>query len=313
MLWPIGISYGARRARTLISIRIISVLFLWRACIGASRDFPGGLVMRAFGRILSVGALALIGVGAAQAQEARELCADRPGLGTPACTVDAGRVVFELGLGDWTHDRTPDNVSDSVNIGDALVRIGLTDSLEAQVAWSAYGHVRVRDRATGLVEKGDGIGDVTLALRQNLSNPDGSGFSIALMPYATLPVGGSAIGAGDWGAGLIVPVSFDLGGGLSLGLTPQIDAAVDGDGDGRHVAYGSVVGLGFGLTDALSGALEASVARDEDPDGHGTQALAGLSFAYSPSDDMQFDIGVNVGLNDDSADREIYFGVAQRF
>lgn len=247
------------------------------------------------------------------AQEARELCTDRPGLGTPACTVEPGKLVFELGLGDWTHEKEASGKTDTVLAGDALVRVGLTNSLEAQLGWTAYGHVRMRDRASGLVDKESGVGDVTLALRQNLHNPDGSGFSIALMPYVSVPAGGSAIGAGDWGAGLIVPVSFDLGSGLSLGLTPEIDAAVDEDRNGRHLAYGSVVGLGFTVSDAVSGALETSLTRDEDPSGHATQALAGLSFAWQPSDDLQLDVGANVGLNADSPDREVYIGIVRRF
>ncbi|MDI1294455.1 MAG: transporter [bacterium] len=250
---------------------------------------------------------------AAQAQEARELCADRPGLGTPACTMAPGKVQMELGLGDWTREKDASSQTDSVVLGDALVRFGLTDSLEAQVGWTSYGHVRTRDRLTGAIAKASGTGDVTLALRQNLHNPDGSGFSIALMPYATVPTGGSAIGAGDWGVGLIVPVSFDLGHGLSLGLTPQVDAAVDGDGKGRHLAYGSVAGLGFALSEAVSGTIEAQVTRDDDPDGHATQALAGLSFAWKPSDAMQFDIGLNLGLNSVSPDSQLYVGVVRRF
>ncbi|NML09746.1 transporter [Sphingobium sp. AR-3-1] len=263
-------------------------------------------------RMMAAAALALA-PGMAMAQEPRDLCADRPGLGTPACTVEPGRMVVELGLGDWTRQQDISTRTDTIQAGDALVRLGLGDHLEAQVGWTAYGHVRTRDRLSGLVEKDSGVGDVQVALRRNLSSPDGSGFSIAIMPYVSLPAGGSAIGAGDWGAGLIVPVSFDLGGGLSLGLTPQIDAAVDGDRDGRHVAYGSVAGLGFSLSDSVSGTIEAQVTRDEDPAGHATEALAGLSFAWQPSDDMQFDIGTNIGLNADSPDSQAYLGVVRRF
>lgn len=256
--------------------------------------------------------IALIASPAA-AQEQRELCPDRPGLGTPACTVDRGEVIFELGLGDWTRDRQGPVRTDTVQVGDALVRVGLTDSLEAQLGWTAYGHVRVRDRAAGTVGKASGVGDVTLALRQNLRNPDGSGFSVAVMPYASLPAGGSAIGAGDWGGGLLVPMSFDLSDSVSLGITPQVDAAVDGDGDGRHLGYGSVAGLGFGLSDSVSAAAEVSLYRDRDPGGHNTQALAGLSMGWQPQGDMQFDVGVNLGLNRDSPDAELYFGIARRF
>ncbi|MFB0874410.1 MULTISPECIES: transporter [unclassified Sphingobium] len=249
----------------------------------------------------------------ALAQDERELCADRPGLGTPPCTVAPGRVVAELGLADWTREKDALSRTDTVEAGDLLLRFGLTETLEAQVGWTAYGHERARDRMTGLVDRSDGVGDVRLALRQNLHNPDGSGFSVAVMPYVSVPTGGSTIGAGDWGAGLLVPLSFDLGNGLSLGLTPEIDAAVDEDGDGRHIAYGSVAGIGIDLSDQLSASLETALTRDDDPAGHNTQALAGLSIGWQPSDEVQIDAGLNLGLNRDSPDRELYLGITRRF
>lgn len=245
-------------------------------------------------------------------EERRDLCPDRPGLGTPACTVEPGSMLFEVGLADWTLDRTADGRTDSWTFGDALLRAGLTPSLEVQLGWTMLGHVRDRDRTTGDVTRTTRTGDVTLALRQNLANPDGSGFSAAIMPYATLPVGGEGVGAGDWGAGLIVPVSFELG-SVSLGLTPHVDAAVDGDGDGRHLAYGSVVGLGFGVSDSVSMAAELSLTRDRDPGGRTTDALAGISAGWQPDADSQWDLGANVGLNRDSPDVELYFGFARRF
>lgn len=248
----------------------------------------------------------------ALAREGRELCPDRPGLGTPACTVDAGAIVLEMGLADWTLDRAADSRTDSWMFGDALFRAGLTPSLEVQVGWTMLGHVRERNRQTGESARVTRTGDVTLALRQNLRNPDGTGFSIAVMPYATLPVGGAGVGAGDWGAGLLVPASFELG-ALSIGLTPHVDAAVDSDGDGRHLAYGSVVGLGFGISDDVSAAAELSLTRDEDPGGHSSEALAGLSMGWQPDGDSQWDVGINAGLNRDSPDVEIYAGYVRRF
>jgi hypothetical protein len=255
--------------------------------------------------------LALLPVGA-RAQE-RDLCTDRPGLGTPPCTVEPGRIVLELGIGDWTRDRSSGEQVDTIVAGDALARIGLTPHLEAQIGWTSYGHVRTRDLATGAVSRTSGTGDVTLALLHNLQNPDGSGVSIALMPFATLPVGGQAIGAGDWGAGLRAPVSVALSEGFALELTPEVDAAVDEDGKGRHLAFGSVVGLDFDLSGSLSTTVELSAFRDNDPSGHATQMLAGLSFGWQPSKDLQFDVGANLGLNQNSPDAQLYFGVVQRF
>ncbi|KGB58197.1 transporter [Sphingopyxis sp. SE2] len=242
----------------------------------------------------------------------RDLCPDRPGLGTPACTLDSGATMLETGIADWTLDRDADSRTDSFAFGGALLRTGLTPSLEAQIGWTMLGHVRERDRPTGDVARWTRTGDVTLALRQNLINPDSSGFSAALMPYATLAVGGEGVGAGDWGAGLIVPVSFELG-AISLGLSPHVDAAVDADGDGRHLAYGSVAGLGFALSDEVSATAELSLTRDRDPGGHATEALAGLSLGWESGADSQWDMGVNAGLNRNSADIQLYAGYARRF
>lgn len=258
-------------------------------------------------------AILLAGMGMATAQEARPLCADRPGLGTPACTVDPGRTVVELGGIDWTLDQDAAQRSDTLIAGDLLLRHGVTANLEIQAGWTAFGTVRTRDKMTGVVTRSSGIGDVTLAARYNVSNPDGSGFSAAIMPYATLPTGGDAIGAGDWGAGLILPISYSLSDTIGIALTPAVDAAVDGDRNGRHLAYGSVIGLSAALSDTVSAALEAQMTRDEDPAGHTTQALASLSFAWVSKDRLQIDAGAVAGLNADSPDLQVYLGITRRF
>ncbi|WP_447724685.1 transporter [Sphingomonas koreensis] len=255
----------------------------------------------------------MVGTGIAKAQEPRPLCADRPGLGTPACTVDPGRTVVELGGFDWTLDQDESQRSDSLIAGDLLIRHGMTPNLEVQLGWTAFGTVRTRDKSTGAVARSSGTGDVTIAARYNLSNPDGSGFSAAVMPYATLPTGGTAIGARDWGAGLILPISYSLSDTIGIALTPAIDAAVDGDRHGRHLAYGTVIGVSAALSDSVSSALEVQVTRDEDPAGHATQALAGLSFAWLPGDELQLDAGAVAGLNAASPEIELYFGITRRF
>jgi hypothetical protein len=255
----------------------------------------------------------LAGASVAQAEDLRPFCADRPGLGTPACTIDPGHVMVELGALDWTLERDSATRTDTLVAGDLLVRYGLSSTLEAQIGWTAFGHVRERDRATGSIARSNGTGDISVALRQNLSSPDGSGFSAALMPFVTIPVGGQAIGAGDWGAGLVVPLSYSLSDTIGIAVTPQVEAAVDSDRHGRHLAYGSVVGLSASLSQQLSAALEVQATRDEDPTGHSTETLASLSFAWQPRDGLQLDAGAVAGLNRNSPDLELYLGIARRF
>ena len=249
----------------------------------------------------------------AQADDLRQFCPDRPGLDTPPCTIDPGHVTVEMGGLDWTEEKDPDTRTDTLVAGDLLVRLGLSNALEAKIGWTPYGHVRERDRATGAITRSSGTGDVSVSLQQNLSNPDGQGFSVAVAPYATLPTGGKAIGAGDWGAGVLVPISYGITDKVSLTATPEIDAAVDQDRNGRHFAYGSVVGINYQFTTRFTSALELQATRDDDPEGHSTETLASLSVAYQPENGLQFDVGAVKGLNDDSPDIELYFGVARRF
>lgn len=242
--------------------------------------------------------------------EMRDLCVDRPGLATPACTIDSGHVIAELGIVDWTLERQPDARNDTIVSGDLLVRYGLDESTEAFVGWTAYGHSRTRDIATGNVTRTDGVGDVILGLKRSVSGSNGP---VALQGFVTLPTGRDGIGAGDWGAGLLVPVEIDLGEHVSLALTPEIDAAVDQDGAGRHVAFGSVVGVSIPVTEKLAASVELSAFRDLDPDGHSTTSLSSLSFGYQTDVNTQIDLGAVAGLNRTSPDLELYFGISRRF
>jgi hypothetical protein len=263
-------------------------------------------------KALAVALLSLVAfpVTNASAQE-REYCPERPGLDTPACTMAPGRVSVETAIADWTRDDQPGSREDTIRFGDTLVRVGLTDTIEARVGWTPFGHDRMRD-ASG-VDTVDGVGDVSLGIKANLHDPDGSGFSVAVLPYVTLPVGRSSIGAGDWGAGFLVPVTYELSDAVSLDLTPEIDAAVDEDGNGRHLAYSAAAGLAVKLDKDFTLTGEVQALRDDDPEEHATQTLAALSLAWSATDDLQFDILGAAGLNNHTPDARLYAGISRRF
>ena len=257
-------------------------------------------------------ALLMLAAAPAQAEE-RDYCPTRPGLGTTPCTISPGHVSVETALTDWTLDDRSDQRTDTVLIGDTLARLGLSDNVEAQFGWTPYGHVRTRDKTTGMVESAGRVGDITLGFKANLLNPDGQKVSIAVQPFVTVPVGRAPVGAGDWGGGVVVPVTFDLSETLNLATTSEVDAAVNQSGDGRHLAYSEVLGLGIKLTKQVTATLEVEALRDEDPDDTTTQALASASLAWMAKDDLQLDIGGVAGLNRDAPDVELYVGISRRF
>src|SRR3954447_827014 len=94
----------------------------------------------------------LIAAPAMAKDSLRDLCAERPGLDTPACTVDPGHLQMEVGLGDWTLDKQPDSRTDTFVTGAISARYGVGNSTEIRFGWTVYGHSRTRDHATGAVD-----------------------------------------------------------------------------------------------------------------------------------------------------------------
>lgn len=263
-------------------------------------------------KALSVALLSFAALYATSASaQDREYCPERPGLDTPACTIAPGKISVETSIADWTRDDQPGSREDSILFGDTLVRVGVSDTIEARIGWTPFGHDRMRD-STG-VDSVNGVGDVSLGMKANLLNPDGSGISVSVLPFVTLPVGRSSIGAGDWGAGFLVPVTYEISDTVSLDLTPEIDAAVDLDGNGRHLAYSSTAGLAVKVSKDFTLTGEVQALRDNDPDQHATQALAALSLAWMANDDLQLDILGAAGLNGDTPDARVYAGISRRF
>ena len=273
------------------------------------RLIPSVLVLGAF--LLSSPVVAQDG---AQDRGQRDFCADRPGQGTPVCVLDQGRWQVELGLFDTSRQSDDSAKTRSWDTGDLLVRYGLTGLTELQMGLTSWNHQTVSDRASGAREVSKGVGDLTLALRHSLANPDGSGVSVAVQGFVTAPTGARDIRADGFEGGVILPVSLPLDADWSLSLSPQVGWVSDADGEGRHAAYTMVAGLGRDIGQWNLGA-ELWISRDDDPAQPTTQSTFDLTAAWSPPalPDAQLDFGVDLGLNDDSPDVAFGVGVARRF
>jgi hypothetical protein len=253
---------------------------------------------------------ALLSATPALAQDADELCVDRPGLGTPPCVLPQGQGMAELGVVGWEHRADPTSIEDELTYGELLVRYGVGGGTEFEVGLSALETQRQRERSSPMATRISGVGDVTLAVRHNLAGGDGP---VAVHAFVTLPTGAAGIGAGDWGAGVLVPIALELPSGFELGLTPEIDAAVNASGRGRHLAWGGVIGLGRSLTSRLSLGAEVGAWRDEDPTGHATDAQAAVAMAWRVAEDWQVDGEVQLGLTSDAPRHALFMGLARRF
>ena len=251
--------------------------------------------------------LLLVGAAPAHADD-REFCANRPGLNTPPCTLSPGVVVVETGLAAIARSAGGGAIDDKLTFGDLLVRVGVAQSAEIEVGLTSF--VRDRQRDAGGVSTTRGVGDMVVAFRRGIAGPNGP---IALHAFVTVPAGKSGIGAGDWGAGLIVPMQFDLGHQFQIALSPEIDAAVNASGSGRHVQYGSVIGLSHPLTKTVGLTGELAAFRNEEPTGHETVAQAAASLAWQVLKDWQLDLEGDAGLSRAAPDYQVKLGFAHRF
>ena len=253
-------------------------------------------------------AAAMLAPGVARADD-RDFCADRPGRGTPACTLAPGQAMIEVGVVAWDHDADAQSINDVFNLADTLVRVGVTNNTELQIGLVAASHARSRDRASGAVETATGVGDGYLAIRRGLAGDNGPA---AIELFATVPIGRQPIGAGDWGAGVLVPFEISLPADFALALTPEADAAVNASGHGRHLAYGGVAGLSHPLGKKAAASAEFAGFEDRDPVGAAFDARVAGAFTYQLSDAMHIDIEADVGVTHSAPKHSFLIGFARR-
>jgi hypothetical protein len=253
-------------------------------------------------------------MASAWAADPGPICPDRPGKGTSPCTVAAGYAQVELGLFDESFQRRSGVTTDTGNAGAVLAKYGVSDSWDVEAGMALYQFQRVHD-ASGTVTA-SGVGDLFLHAKYNpLSGAPENGsspFAFVLDPYIKLPTAGGGLGNGAVEGGLVAPMSYDLGAGWSLAMTPEVDALLNASGSGHHANLVDVVGLGKSFGPFILG-TEVWTDQNLDPAGTVSQYSFDLDAAWLVGNDTQLDGGVNLGLNRATPDMEIYFGVSRRF
>lgn len=265
------------------------------------------------GRIV-LAALILAAAGPAWASDLRDLCPDRPSKGTSPCTVDRSHLQLEADILDATWARQGGTSSDSFVWANPTLKYGLTDSLDIEVNIPPLVRLRSHDDAAGTTQRSAGIGDLTVAMKANLTG-NRPGWGVALLPFVKAPIAHQPIGDGAWEGGLLVPIAGDIGHGWSLDLTPEVDVVEDGAGGGHHAVAAGSLGLSHGLGAGVSGTVEVWSQADFDPAGTTRRYSFDLALAWVPGrqPNLQFDGGVNLGLNRETPDVEAYVGITRRF
>ncbi len=261
------------------------------------------------GSILIFGAFLFAMATAASATD--PICADRPGKSSETCTVPAGHWQVETGLADWSIQRSDGERDTSLVIGETTIKYGLSDRSDIEIDVTPW--QRETSRGNGSHDSAKGVGDTRIQYKQQLTPLNGA-LQVSAYPYVKIPTARQPLGNGKWEAGLLVPIAYSIPKSpISIALTPEVDWAADSDGHGYHAAMVQVASVGWQTNDALNLSAEIWSKWDWDRAGTAKQLSADGAAAYLVSQDVQIDGGINVGLNRQTPDVELYAGISERF
>ena len=244
------------------------------------------------------------------ASEAPALCTDRPTKATSACTVPKGMVQIETDLINFTRLSDSGFHADTILWTNPTLKFGLGEATDIQFNIAPYETIRLHGQ--GLSASTSGVGDLYIRLKQRLTPSDAKA-AFAIVPYIKIPTAKTGIGNRKVEGGLVGTGVFGLDNGFTLTITPEIDALLDSDGHGRHAQFVGALNLGKTLSSKLTAYAELWTAQNRDPAGHLSQYSADFALAYLAGPTLQYDVGVNFGLNRVTPDVQAYVGISTRF
>jgi hypothetical protein len=245
----------------------------------------------------------------------RDLCPDRPGKGTSACTLDAGYFQLESDLFNGTVQRSGAITTDTYYVTNPNLKYGVSDDFDIELNLAPDVIVRMHDAENGLTQTWSGIGDLYLRAKWAAIGNSGSDFALAIEPYLKLPTAQIGIGNGAIEGGVVMPISLSLGDDWSLGSTPEVDMLKNAVSYGRHLSLTDVIGIGRTIGSGVTLGAEIWESTNLDPSGTTQSWSFDLDGAWQPdgSPDLQLDVGINLGLNHNTPGSQVYVGISRRF
>ncbi len=142
----------------------------------------------------------------------RSFSTDRPDKSTSPYTVDAGHFQYETDLLGGLYDGYAQSRTRTREFftGDPVLKVGVTNFADVEVALGGYQNYRVKDRTANSTSNFDGFGDVTVRTKVNVLGNDGGPVAIAIDPFFKIPTATRGLGNGVGEFGVTVPVQFTL-------------------------------------------------------------------------------------------------------
>lgn len=243
--------------------------------------------------------LVLATAGAASAEDDDPLVGDRPDFTESAVTIAPGRVQVESGA---THTDSGD--AESQELGEVLVRIGLTPRLELRVGLPSYARV---DGLRG--NDPSGFTDASLGIKLALG--EAGGWTTALLAGTSLPTGSSEFRSSRAQPDVVLAAERDLTDSVALGTNVGFSYGYDSQGGGRFTEFFASAALGLPLGESAGVFVELFGFVPSSSGGPESYFFdAGVTRGLGP--DLQLDVRAGVGLNSAADDYFVGAGLIWR-
>lgn len=240
-------------------------------------------------------------------EQMREMSTDRPDTTESPYTVDAGHYQLEMSFFDYSRDHEGSLRNEAWAFGLVNFKMGLMDNTDLQFVFNSYTEETSKDNS--ITDRMSGFSDLTLRLKTNLWGNEGGTTALALMPYVKIPIN-TGVSNGEWEGGLIVPLGIAVSDRISVGLMLEADYVSNEESGGHDFEWLHTATMGIGLTEQLGLYVELVGIAGTEVD---YQALFDAGVTFSVTDNLVFDTGIRVGLNDAAEDFGVFTGMSIRF
>lgn len=246
----------------------------------------------------------------------REMSTDRPDKTESAYTIDAGHFQIEADLISYSHDRDrsggADTRVDAWAVAPVNLKLGLNNRIDLQTVIETYNHITTDDRIAGTKVRQSGFGDITSRLKVNFWGNDGGSTALAAMPFVKFPTSQDQIGNSSVEGGIIFPLAVELPAGWGMGLMTEFDVNRDENGSGHHAEFVNSITFSHDIVGNLGGYAEffSAVSSERGSRWVGT---ADVGLTYGLTDNIQLDVGVNIGITRSADDINPFIGLSWRF
>ena len=246
------------------------------------------------------------------ASQMRSFATDRPTKSNVPYTVDCGHFQYETDVFNYSYQVQGTTRTDILLVPNPMLKWGITPDADLELNIAPYELVTTKDLRTGRSTSLSGPGDLYARLKVNLWGDDGGRTAMALIPYIKAPTAPIGVGNGAVEGGVIAPFSVGLPGRYTLLFDPELDILKDSAGRGYHTNVANLINLSRGVTTSVTVYLEYWYDVNADPLGTVHQSSVDWAVAWLAQQNLQFDLGLNSGLNHATPAYQVYVGVSQR-